>query len=145
MSEKWDKRFLGLAQHVSAWSKDPSTKVGAVVVDQHHRVISLGFNGFARGVVDSEERLNDRETKYKMVVHAESNALLFAKMDMWDATIYVWPFMPCAACAAKIIQAGIKRVVAPEASPELKERWGTDMKLTEQMFKEVGIIFDVIK
>ena len=79
MLDKWDMRFLALAEHVSEWSKDPSTQVGAVIThSRSKRVISLGFNGFPAGVEDTEERLEDRTTKYEMVVHAEQNALMFA-------------------------------------------------------------------
>ena len=76
MSEKWDKRFLALAEHIARWSKDPSTKIGAVIVDPNKRVVSLGYNCFPRGVEDSEERLENREVKYKIIVHCERNALL---------------------------------------------------------------------
>ena len=58
--DKWDLRLLGLAEHVAQWSKDPSTQVGAVIADKKHRVLSLGFNGFARGVRDLAERLENR-------------------------------------------------------------------------------------
>jgi dCMP deaminase len=139
MGNKWHQRFLEMAKLVATWSKDPSTKVGAVIVDPDNRIISVGFNGFARGVDDTHVRLNDRETKYKMVVHAESNALLFAQRSLKDCTLFVWPFMPCATCAAKVIQTGIKHVVAPAASKELQERWGKDMELTKQMFIEAGV------
>ena len=83
---KWDKRFLDLSQLISSWSKDPSTKVGAVVVDDDRRVISLGYNGFPRGVSD-DERLDNRESKYKIVTHAEANALLFASESLKGYTI----------------------------------------------------------
>ncbi len=82
MNEKWDKRFLELAKHVSLWSKDPSTKTGSVIVDQKRRVVSGGYNGLPIGVEDLDERLNNREIKYKMIVHCERNALLFANRDL---------------------------------------------------------------
>ena len=79
MLDKWDHRFLALAEHISNWSKDPSTQVGAVITHtRSKRVVSMGFNGFPAGVEDTRERLDDRETKYEMVVHAEQNALMFA-------------------------------------------------------------------
>ncbi len=65
----WNKRFLDLAEHVASWSKDPSTKVGAVVVDEKKRVVSLGYNGFPRGVLDIDSRYNDRDTKHLFVAH----------------------------------------------------------------------------
>lgn len=108
---KWYRRFLKLAEHVSYWSKDPSTKVGAVIVDKHNRVVGMGYNGFPRGVMDHEERYADRPTKYKYVVHAELNAILNAAVPVDGATIFTYPFAPCTECAKAIIQAGIDRVV----------------------------------
>ena len=75
---KWDLRFLKLAHHVGQWSKDPSTKVGAVIVDAQRRVLGIGYNGFPRGVDDSPGRYHDRPTKLDMVVHAETNAIMNA-------------------------------------------------------------------
>ena len=74
--KKWDLRFLEMARNAASWSKDPSTKVGAIIVDDDKRVISVGYNGFPKGVRD-DERLDDRQEKYKIIVHAERNALLF--------------------------------------------------------------------
>jgi dCMP deaminase len=144
MSRDWDRWFLGLAQYVSTASKDPSTKVGAVIVDQKRRVVSVGYNGFARGVSDSQERYADRQTKYKMVVHAERNAILFAGRSLEYCTLYTWPFCPCSVCAAMVIQAGITRVVAPMASPELLQRWGEDMDLSRVMFHEAVVKVDLL-
>src|ERR1700722_2700699 len=88
---KWDIRFLELAKHISNWSKDPSTKVGAVLVNDLKQVVGMGYNGFARGVQDTDERLNDRETKYKLVVHAEVNAIIQAGHAARNSTLYVYP------------------------------------------------------
>lgn len=79
---KWDNRFMDMAFLVSRWSKDPSTKVGAVIVDQNNRVVSVGYNGFAKWGNDSKERYDDRNFKYKGVIHAEENALLFANQSV---------------------------------------------------------------
>lgn len=136
---KWDLRFLNLAEHISQWSKDPSTKVGCCIADDKNRVVSLGYNGFPRGVDDDEALLNDREIKLQRVIHAEPNAILFAKQDLTGCTIYTYPFQPCARCTTIIIQSGIKRVVAPECSDELKERWKESIEISEQMFKEAGV------
>ena len=89
---KWVKRFFRLANEVATWSKDPSTKVGAVIVGENKQIISQGYNGFPRGVDDTEERYNNREIKYKMVVHAEMNAILNALYNgssVKGATLYV--------------------------------------------------------
>lgn len=135
---KWDKRFLNLAKHISKWSKDPSTQCGAVIT-QGKRIISLGFNGFPQGIKDSTERLEDREIKYRLVLHAEQNALSFASCDLSDCTIYVYPMPPCSRCAAQIIQAGIKRIITKRPSADKLERWQVDFDLASEMYKETGI------
>lgn len=134
--EKWDKRFLDLAKHIAGWSKDPSTQTGAIIVDQKQRIISTGYNGLARGVKDLPERINNRDIKYKMFVHCERNAMLFARQPLDGCTLYTWPFMSCAACAAMVIQTGIIRAVAPHSDHPL---WQEDFKLTQEQFKEAGI------
>jgi dCMP deaminase len=131
----WDSRFLDLARLVSTWSKDPSTQVGAVITRDKF-VVSLGFNGHPKGVVDSAERLEVREVKYRTIIHAEINAILTAKQDLEGCTIYLWPFMPCSQCGAAIVQAGIKRVVAPKSD---NDRWAESFKFTTEMFAEAGV------
>jgi dCMP deaminase len=139
---KWHLRYLQLAKFVSDWSKDPSTKTGAVIVDHSRYVISLGFNGLPRRVMDTEERLQNRELKYKMIVHCERNAIIAAKKDLTGCTLYTYPFMSCSPCAGLVIQAGITRCVAPYNE---NPRWVEDFKLTEQMFQEAGVELHLIK
>ena len=103
---KWDRRMLGLVNLIATWSKDPSTGVGAVIVDSKNRIVSVGFNGFPRAVCDSDEALFDRDEKLRRTIHAEENALLFARGPVDGCTIYV-THPPCARCAAKLIQAGV--------------------------------------
>ena len=141
MQTDWNKWFIGLAQYISTASKDPSTKVGAVIVDEDRRVVSLGYNGLPRGVIDSEERLNNRDLKYKMIVHAERNALLFARGSIKGCTIYTYPMMPCAVCASMIIQSGIKKVVAPKSD---NPRWIADMEMSMQLFSEAGVAVELV-
>ncbi len=142
MLDKWDMRFLELAEHISGWSKDPSTQVGAVITHaRSKRVISMGFNGFPAGVEDTAERLGDRSTKYEMVVHAEQNALMFAGERAEGATLYVHPLPPCARCAVMIIQAGIRRVVCDQPDFE-HERWGEAAKIADTMFREAAVDVD---
>lgn len=133
---KWDLRFLELARLVSSWSKDPSTKVGAVIT-KGKRLISIGYNGLPMGVDDTDERLNNRELKYQLVIHGEKNAILFAERSVEGATIFTWPFLPCSVCAAFLIQAGIHRVVAPRNE---NPRWKDNFILSRMMFGEVGIM-----
>lgn len=140
---KWDDRFLDMATHVGGWSKDPSTKTGCVIVRPDRTVASVGYNGFPRGVNDSDERLNDRPVKYAMVVHAEPNAILAAGGSVEGCTAYVTPWPPCSTCAALLIQAGIKRVVAPDATDEQKERWGDSFVIASTMLIEAGVELDL--
>lgn len=145
MNEKWDKRFLDLAAEVAKWSKDPSTKVGAVLVDSNRIVVGLGYNGFARGVEDAEDRLNTREIKYKMVVHAEVNAILQAGDKARGATLYVTPpfLLPniCHDCCKFAIQAGVKEVVSfnPPEENERLDRWKESLDLARTMCTEAGM------
>ena len=138
-STKWDERFLDLAKLCGSWSKDPSTQVGAVIVDGNNRIVSIGFNGFPQGVEDSEERLVDRETKYDIIVHAEANALMFANKSVEGCTLYTWPFPPCSRCAGLIIQSGVTRVVSVVHTGE---RWKKNFDLARQLFHEAGIILE---
>jgi dCMP deaminase len=138
---KWDERFLDLADRIAAWSKDPSTKVGAVIIRPNRTLVSIGYNGFPREVEDNYERYEDRETKYQMVVHAEINAILTATEELKGCTLYVTPLHPCPQCAAAIIQVGIKRVVSRE---NRREDWKERLALSQQMFKEANVTLDVI-
>jgi dCMP deaminase len=140
MSEKWDIRFIELAKHISLWSKDPSTKVGCVVVGEDREIRSTGFNGFPRGIDDDEDRLMDREKKYPLICHAEENAIMHAArigVSLKNSTAYVtWP--PCSRCARSLIQAGIKEVVYPNTG-EIPERWKDDFNTSNEMMKEAGL------
>lgn len=136
--EKWDQRFIELARFVSDWSKDPSTKVGAVLVRPDRTVAAIGFNGFARGVADHDHRYADRPTKYEMVVHAELNALLNAREAVAGYTLYVTPLPPCSQCAAAIIQQGIKRVVML-MKKDLPSTWADKWRIASTMFNEAGV------
>ncbi len=135
----WDTFFLGLAEYYSQRSKDPSTKVGAVIVDDWRRVVALGYNGFPRGIEDSEERLNDRDVKYEYMVHGEINAILNASGSVRGCTLYTFPFAPCAGCAPLVIQAGIRRVVTLSVTGELNDRWGESHRLAMRMFSEADV------
>ncbi|MCB1758804.1 MAG: dCMP deaminase family protein [Gammaproteobacteria bacterium] len=137
MSIKWDTRFLGLAAHISGWSKDPSSQVGAVITDGN-RIVSLGYNGFAAGVEDRAERLADRDCKLNLTIHAEENAMIFAKRDLTGCTVYV-THPPCPRCASKLIQEEVSRIVHIAPSEDFLSRWAADLKLSTQMYQEAGI------
>lgn len=146
MTSNWDLRFIGLAQHISTWSKDPSTKVGCVVVGEDREIRSTGFNGFPRGINDDEERLTDREKKYPLICHAEENAIMHAArigVSLKDSTAYVtWP--PCSRCARSLIQAGIREIVYPETG-KIPERWIEDFTISDSMLNEAGVAVRSIK
>ena len=145
MSNKWDKRFLEMAQLVSTWSKDPSTQVGCVAV-RNRNVIAQGYNGFPRGMDDDPQYYNDRPLKYRLIVHAEMNAIYNAAengVSLKDSTIYVIGLPICHDCAKGLIQAGISRVVTPEQ--EIPENWQESISSSISMFKEAGVIWDWIK
>jgi len=136
---KWDKRFLSLAEHISAWSKDPSTKCGAVIT-KGNRIVSLGFNGFPMGVIDHTASYHNRDLKYEMILHAEVNAITFSKEPLSNCTIYTWPFQPCCRCASQIIQNGIKKVIAPQCTDKILElRWKESMEISQQMYKDADV------
>ena len=138
--DKWDMRFLNLAEHIAQWSKDPSTQVGAVITDKR-RIISLGYNGFPQGVDDTDERLNNRELKYKMIIHGEINAILFARESLFGHTLYTWPFMPCPVCASIVAQTGIKRVVAPHTEDSRRDDY---YKVGLKTFEEASVRVDLV-
>lgn len=111
----WDEYFMGIAMLSSYRSKDPSTQVGACIVNEQNRIMSMGYNGFPRGCNDDTfpwERTGDEyETKYPYVCHAELNAILNAGgRSLEGSKIYVALF-PCNECAKAIIQSGIKEVL----------------------------------
>ena len=136
MSPKWIERFLSMAELVASWSKDPSTKVGAVIVDDKQRVVSVGFNGFPRGVQDRVDV--SRDTKLARTIHAEPNAILFANRSLAGCTLLVTR-PPCSNCAALIIQSGITRVAYNRPDDAFMERWGASVAESTQMFKEAGV------
>ena len=136
----WDQRFLNLAKHISEWSKDPSTKVGCVVVGPDREIRSTGFNGLPRGIEDNDERLNNRKIKYPLICHAEENAIMHAArigISLKDCTAYVtWP--PCTRCARSLIQAGVSTIIYPK-DIEIPDRWMEDFNLSLNMLKEAKI------
>ena len=141
---KWDARWLEIAGVVSTWSKDPSTKIGAIAV-KDKRLVSTGYNGFPRGIQDYDDRWNNREEKYKYVVHAEMNCIYNANyhnQSLKGSTMYIVGLPVCHECAQGIIQAGVVRVVAEFKDAPLK--WARSTDITEKMFKEAGIIYDQI-
>lgn len=139
---KWDRRFLKIAKEISTWSKDPSSKIGAVIVNDERRILATGYNGFPRGIEDTEERLSNREEKYPRIIHAELNALmnaLYSGVSVKGATLYVYGLPVCSDCTKSVIQSGIKRVVLTPTY-NAPEKWRVSWEaLSAPMFKEAGV------
>lgn len=149
----WDKRFLKMANDISDYSKDRSTRVGAVIVGPDNEVRSIGYNGFPRGVNDEVEHRHERPAKYLFAEHGERNAIYNAArvgIPTKGCTLYVTSnpskFPPCADCARAIIQAGIVRVVQEslDHDSDAAKRWAESSKATFEMFTEAGIQFDEV-
>lgn len=142
MTDKWDKRFMNVAKEISTWSKDPSTKIGAIIVNDERRILATGYNGFPKGIEDTDERLYNKEQKYTHVIHAEMNALmnaLYNGVSVKDSTLYVWGLPVCSECAKNVIQAGIKRVVIPDYEV-IDLRWEKVwLTKSQPMFEEAGL------
>ena len=137
--DKWHYRFMNLAKEVASWSKDPSTKVGAVAV-KDGRVLALGYNGFPRGVEDSTERYNNKQEKYQLVVHAEVNCIYNATyhgLSLNNADLYIYGLPCCNECAKGIIQVGIKRVFMQDIKND--DKWNSSWQFTKAMFEEAKI------
>ena len=125
---------MALAEHIAQWSKDPSSKVGAVIVNFDRTIAGIGYNGFPRGVSDDAERYLDKKTKYAMVVHAEVNAILSRRYGNHQK-LYSTRF-PCSGCAKLIIQSGILEVIT---KPDIPVHWTEDAKVSRLMMDEAGI------
>jgi dCMP deaminase len=150
VSLNWDKKYLRLALHIAGWSKDPSTKVGAVIVGDTNEVISLGFNGPPRGVEDDVPERWERPLKYQFCEHSERNAVFNAArsgVSTMGATMYMTSFPakfgPCDNCCRAIIQAGICRVVTEPPRGDI-ERWKESFKVGQEMLDEAGVEVDQV-
>ena len=143
-TEKWNYRFLELAELIASWSKDPSTKTGAVVIGPDKEIRATGYNGLVRKVDDSIPERMERPTKYDFFEHAERNAVYNACLtgaSLKGCTMYC-TLTPCTDCARAIIQTGIKRVITYEykqKDDDPKNTWRDKLNYSAQMFKEAGI------
>lgn len=135
----WDERFMQLAEHVASWSKDRSTKTGSVYVNDEHRVLSMGYNGFTSGSDDDRDDRHERPTKYIYSEHSERNGIYNATrngVSLKDSTIYT-TFFPCHDCARAIVQCGIKRLVTREKHDN--ERWNDSFAHSLNILNEAGV------
>lgn len=147
LSNNWDKKYIRLAREISSWSKDPSKQIGAVAIGEKGQVLAQGYNGFPRGIKDTDERLNHRQTKYKYVVHAEMNCIYNATyngVSLNGSTMYIYGLPVCSECAKGLIQVGIKKVVSTPITDATPEQWVESTKLTKEIFEEAGVKYDFI-
>ena len=139
--DPWIEKYMDLAANFASWSKDPSTRIGAVAVGRDGQILSQGYNGFPRGIADTKERLYNRLEKYKFVVHAEMNCIYNATLtgvSLRDSDLYVYGLPVCSECAKGVVQVGIKRVFMcyPE---KISEKWKDSFNVTSEIFKEAGV------
>lgn len=138
---KWTGRLLKMAKEVASWSKDDSTKVGAVITTLDGSPVSWGFNGMPMGIDDEVPERHVRPYKYKWMAHAERNAMdLSQKSDLSDCAMFV-TFSPCSSCAQSIIQKGIRVLVVDQnyTADKVPERWSEDMLVAREMLEEAGV------
>lgn len=156
MSDRWHRHFLTLALGCAWMSKDPSTIVGAVIVGPDREIRSTGFNGLPRGLLDSKDRLSDRDLKLKLIVHAECNAICNAArigVSVKGCTLYlaasdhsgeIWGGAPCTRCTVHVIQAGIVEVVT-YPQKKVPSRWHEDIAVARTLLAEVGVNYREIQ
>lgn len=139
-------KFLPDARAAQGRSKDRSTKVGCIVIDDDFNIRSSGYNGFPRGVDDDLDYRHERPMKYKFSSHAEENAIAQAArvgVSVKGCTLLLTSLHPCASCARMIIQSGINRVVAPvkkdPGTGEYRVDWNEEERIALEMFKEAGV------
>lgn len=146
---RWDHYFLEMALHCASLSKDPNTRVGAVIIGADRAIRSTGYNGFPRGIEDTIPRLHDREAKLKLMVHAELNAIINAARNgvaiegcslylaATDDSGIVWGGPPCIRCTTHVIQAGILRVISyPAKTPS---KWAEELKEAGELLEEANV------
>jgi dCMP deaminase len=136
-------KFLPVARAMAELSKDPAVKLAALIIDDDGNLLSSGWNGFPRGVMDAEHRLTNRGIKLLFVVHAEANAIAQAARTgarLKGASIIITERFPCSSCAGLIIQSGIKRVYAPLMDPSTtNSEWFESQEVSAKMFVEAGV------
>ena len=138
----WDEYFMGMARFVATKSKDQSVKVGMVIVGPDHEVRSTGYNGFARGIDETDQSRWERPIKYQWVEHAERNAIYNAAR-MGTPTNGCTAYLespPCTDCGRAIIQAGIKEIVVTTKNPfAARKDWAASIKFAVDMLEEAGV------
>ena len=136
----WDGRMLGLARYVAGWSKDPRTQVGCVIADAGHRIVSLGFNGYPAGMLDTIAT-DAHDVKHSRVMHAELNALLFAGRPMPEGSTLYCTHPLCDRCMVAVLQAGIRRVVAETDGRVRSVEWHQQIHRAQTYAQELNITY----
>lgn len=144
-SKEWINRYFDLAEQISLWSKDPSSKIGAIIIADHGQIISQGYNGFPRKIHDLEKRLEHRETKYKYIVHGEMNCIYNACLTgqkLNNTKLFVYGLPICSECAKGVIQSGISHTFMK--FPTIKNlNWLESFSFTKEMFNEANVYYEV--
>ncbi|MNK09948.1 tRNA-specific adenosine deaminase [compost metagenome] len=142
MESNKHSQHMMLAKSVGEiYSKDRSTKVGAVIVGQDGEILSIGYNGFCRGFDDAKDANHERPLKYLLVAHAEANAIYNAARvghKLKGSSIYVSSLPTCIECTKAIIQSGIDKVFV-EAEALTGDRWKENWPLSQQMYKDCKV------
>ena len=134
---RWLTHFMELCRCIAAMSKDPSTKVGSVIVRPDRTIASTGYNGFPKACRDDAADYDNRDKKYQRIIHAEMNAILHAREPLHGYTLFSFPLPPCDRCMPHIIQAGITTVVVPLIRPT--DRWYESSNTAIKMAEEAGV------
>ena len=140
------KKFMAIAREVAQLSKDPSTKVGAVAINDTGAILSVGYNGFPRGVNDDPDRYANREIKLALISHAEQNLVAqaaYVGVSLFGCTVVIYGMHPCSSCAKSLIQAGIKRIITQP--PRENSYWTEDAKWSKILFDETSVDIIYVK
>ncbi len=140
--------FINIAEAVAAMSKDPSTKVGCLIIDDDWNILSTGWNGFPRGVDDLPDRLNNRDVKRSFTSHAERNAVAQAARNgvaLKGGTAIITSLPPCSICAQVLIQAGIKQIYFPEPDVGVSPHWIEEWGISRQMLLEADVSYTMYR
>lgn len=140
----WDERFLAVSQVIAGWSKDPSTKVGAIAVSVDRRILAQGYNGFPSGSRDLIANYENREVKYQMIVHAEANIIYNAcrhQSGLHSSTVFVYGTYPCPECIKALAQVGVTRIVFQLGESGNAKKWEVDFLVSKRIMHELSIGF----
>ena len=132
-------KYKGVLKEIALMSKDRNTKVGAIALDNKFNIVSTGYNGFPRGVNDDVEERHQRPDKYLWTSHAEENLVAQAAYmgkSLKDTTVLVSSLFACNVCARMLVQAGVKRIIAPAAD---EGNWKNSNEVAIEIFKEAGV------